>query len=1108
MIPVFQNERALVAAPHPATMPQTVLLHTVLPQTVLQSGGIAAGEFFQGGQGGSGLPLQDGQVDPSRDFAEMLDLAWGEDPDADATAMTAQPAMPWAFAAVPPMPVLAPAASQASPVTGPPAPPEMPAKTTVLAQSIRSDPALNGPVADDSPGPVPAGAAGPAMISAEPAKMRDSGEPPEQAGALLPASAPVASAAAGSGAAYLPDQGGGQSAIVLPTQAADESADRSDLAGAGPTDPHADLRADSHAGPAAAAHSARPLPPPAESGALPSLGGAKIQPAEPLPEETGAVPEAHRMGPGNQTGSAAEVTIAPPGRSGTVSSSPAVAYVGGGVPRGADRLELSERVSSVPAVAASVAWRLAETVEVSAEPSLPLQRELTASVAVAPPSPPSGVAPADMGRDAETGLGPEQQPSGLSRGPEADAVPLASSAFLPLAQHISRQVPDRSTVPLAVTSADHAAAFPAAPNHPASAPLRPVIAAPLPSTARAIVERAAATGGEAVPLPGAALVPSGRKGDPSAPFQPVSPIGDHALARTIAAVATELPGNLVVHVTQLQTRAVAPDAPGLRDRIGSRPETATAAVPDRGQAARALPIDPLSARSFPAVVWGSATQSIIPPVAGPQPSLTKAAARSDSLALAPSPPPTQIAGHSATVSGKAAVVVRAMPPVLSALPPPKPDAAVQVAPARLDRMAAADMPISPPEVLNASGAQGRARSTEVLRPDRGGIAKDGRGDQAVLARTSPAATQPERATRSVPAGDAQLGAGLRVPVSLPAILTAAAAAADPPPAAPPPAAKPPTLPTTAFTSAASTSPATTQPAAKNAQAGDAQRYSAAGIRAARRTTLSRADAVPTVRPPVAAPPAASPGAATQPVAFAPVATQSVATPSVAPKFGAIQPESWQPKAPQPDAAPMQGARLPEAVLPEAPMPEVQPPASPPPVTPTASPALGGDPAFAIRVEMAVRSDQPESAAQMTGTLPPGTDAGSEAIGPADASVSVRQDSSGRIEVFLDPEELGRVRVEMTASGDRMLIHLAAERPESLDLLRRHGDQLLQEFRQAGISGGTLSFGTWGQGDQHQRPPPNAAPPPSPTPPFTPEPLPSLATQLRAQATGSGLNLRL
>ena len=125
-----------------------------------------------------------------------------------------------------------------------------------------------------------------------------------------------------------------------------------------------------------------------------------------------------------------------------------------------------------------------------------------------------------------------------------------------------------------------------------------------------------------------------------------------------------------------------------------------------------------------------------------------------------------------------------------------------------------------------------------------------------------------------------------------------------------------------------------------------------------------------------------------------------------------------------------------------------------------------------------------------------------------ASVAVAQDAGGRIEVQLAPEELGRVRFELITSGDRMQIHLAVERPESLDLLRRHADQLLQEFRQAGIAGSGLSFGHWGQGEAQNGRPAPALSTTAPEIPPAADPLPTLAAQLRALPAGSGLNLRL
>lgn len=68
----------------------------------------------------------------------------------------------------------------------------------------------------------------------------------------------------------------------------------------------------------------------------------------------------------------------------------------------------------------------------------------------------------------------------------------------------------------------------------------------------------------------------------------------------------------------------------------------------------------------------------------------------------------------------------------------------------------------------------------------------------------------------------------------------------------------------------------------------------------------------------------------------------------------------------------------------------------------------------------------------------------------------------RVEVILSPEELGRVQMDFRADGDGMRVFLTAERPETLDLLRRHADQLASELRQAGYSGASLSFGQWGQ----------------------------------------------
>jgi Flagellar hook-length control protein FliK len=79
-----------------------------------------------------------------------------------------------------------------------------------------------------------------------------------------------------------------------------------------------------------------------------------------------------------------------------------------------------------------------------------------------------------------------------------------------------------------------------------------------------------------------------------------------------------------------------------------------------------------------------------------------------------------------------------------------------------------------------------------------------------------------------------------------------------------------------------------------------------------------------------------------------------------------------------------------------------------------------------------------------------------------AAIPPANTPTDRVEVILSPEELGRVQIDFRADGDGMRVFLTAERPETLDLLRRHADQLASELRQAGYSGASLSFGHWGQ----------------------------------------------
>ena len=100
----------------------------------------------------------------------------------------------------------------------------------------------------------------------------------------------------------------------------------------------------------------------------------------------------------------------------------------------------------------------------------------------------------------------------------------------------------------------------------------------------------------------------------------------------------------------------------------------------------------------------------------------------------------------------------------------------------------------------------------------------------------------------------------------------------------------------------------------------------------------------------------------------------------------------------------------------------------------------------------------------------------------------RNGGTESVELALAPDELGRLRMSMQAEGDVMRVLLSAERPETIDLLRRHADHLAQEFRQAGFSGATLSFGQWGAGGAaHPQAQAQATPPAAPAPVAGPSP---------------------
>jgi hypothetical protein len=78
--------------------------------------------------------------------------------------------------------------------------------------------------------------------------------------------------------------------------------------------------------------------------------------------------------------------------------------------------------------------------------------------------------------------------------------------------------------------------------------------------------------------------------------------------------------------------------------------------------------------------------------------------------------------------------------------------------------------------------------------------------------------------------------------------------------------------------------------------------------------------------------------------------------------------------------------------------------------------------------------------------------------------AIRLTAEGPVEVSLSPEELGRVKLSMVQVDGAMTVVLTAERSETLDLMRRHIDNLATELRNIGFENLNFSFESGGDHD--------------------------------------------
>lgn len=72
--------------------------------------------------------------------------------------------------------------------------------------------------------------------------------------------------------------------------------------------------------------------------------------------------------------------------------------------------------------------------------------------------------------------------------------------------------------------------------------------------------------------------------------------------------------------------------------------------------------------------------------------------------------------------------------------------------------------------------------------------------------------------------------------------------------------------------------------------------------------------------------------------------------------------------------------------------------------------------------------------------------------------AMTQATNRPVEIALSPEELGRVRMSIVADDGTITVNIIAERTDTLDLMRRHIDQLGQTFREMGYDQINFAFG--------------------------------------------------
>ncbi|MGG7645239.1 flagellar hook-length control protein FliK [Rhodovulum sp. YNF3179] len=85
---------------------------------------------------------------------------------------------------------------------------------------------------------------------------------------------------------------------------------------------------------------------------------------------------------------------------------------------------------------------------------------------------------------------------------------------------------------------------------------------------------------------------------------------------------------------------------------------------------------------------------------------------------------------------------------------------------------------------------------------------------------------------------------------------------------------------------------------------------------------------------------------------------------------------------------------------------------------------------------------------------------------AQLAEAARLDPGRPVEIRLEPQELGQVRMTLSLTDQGVTVAMSVERPETLELIRRHVDMLAQDFARLGLGTAGFSFARQdGGGDQ-------------------------------------------